>query len=286
MTIAVIGTGIIGAKLAEALLRAAHNVIIYNRTMDKTKGLVESGAVAVSSPRDAVSAAQGIILALSDKKAVDDVLSGIKMTWKDKAFIQMGTISPAESIALGRDIEAAGGEYMECPVLGSRREIEEERLLMLFGGSGESYTRWRDMLTAFGPEPRFIGGIGQAAALKLALNNLIAVHAAGFSLSLGIVERGGIDRDQFMEILRQSSLYAPMYDKKWRNWTAREFADPNFPTRHLQKDVRLIAEHAGEMGLNTRVPEAILAILDQAVAEGWGELDYSSLINVVHPVEE
>ncbi|MBZ0165555.1 MAG: NAD-binding protein, partial [Candidatus Omnitrophica bacterium] len=125
-----------------------------------------------------------------------------------------------------------------------------------------------------------------AAALKLALNQLIAVHAAGFSLSLGIVERNDIDRQLFMEILRESSLYTSMYDKKLHNWVERDFSNPNFPTKHLQKDVRLISEHASEAGLNTGVLEAIRTIIDQSVERGCGDMDYSSIINVIHPRKE
>ena len=283
MTIAVIGTGIIGRKMAEALVRAGHDVIAYNRTATKAGALAESGVRVVPTPDEAVSGAEGVILTLSDKKAIDEVLTRITMTWKHKTCLQMGTISPSESIAVAQRIAAGGGAYAECPILGSRREIEQKSLILLFGGDRDLYTRWSDMLSAFGPAPRYVGVVGQAAALKLALNNLIAVHAAGFALSLGIVERNGLDREMFMEVLRESALYAPMYDKKLPNWTGRTFADPNFPAKHLHKDVELIAAHAREVGLETAVLDSIRGLLDQTIAKGWGDLDYSALINVIHP---
>lgn len=285
MEIGIIGAGIIGRKLAEALLRSGHAVTVYSRTASKAQPVKAAGARVVDQPQEVMAGTQGVILALSDKKAIDDVLSRIKMTEKRQTVIQMGTISPQESRGLADFVTAAGGEYVECPILGSRREIEEKKLIMLFAGPRDALSRWSDVLTAFGPAPRYVGDVGQAAALKLALNNLIAVHAAGFALSLGIIEREGIDRDLFMDILRGSSLYAAMYDKKLPNWTQRRFNDPNFPTKHLRKDVELIAEHARKIGLNASVLDSIRDILDQTIAKGWGDSDYSSLIDVIHPAD-
>lgn len=286
MRIAVIGTGIIGCEVVMALRRAKYDVIIFNRTPAKAAALEIAGAMRADNIRSAVEKAEVIFLTLADKKAIDDTLWGIKMTLSHKTFIQMGTIAPQESVALAARIAEAGGDYLECPILGSRREIEENRVILLVGGSRNLFDRWRELLMELGPDPRYIGEIGKAAALKLALNQLIAVHAAGFSLSLGIVERNNIDRQQFMEILRESSLYASMYDKKLCNWIARDFSNPNFPTKHLQKDVRLIADHAAVVGLNTGVVEAIEAIIDQSIEGGCGDMDYSSIINVIHPRTE
>ena len=286
MQTAVLGTGIIGQKLTQALLRGGHDVAVYNRTAHKAEGLQKLGATVADSVEQAVRSAECILLALSDKKAVDDVLTGIKMTLNQKTFVQMGTILPQESISLARRIGEAGGEYCECPILGSRREIDERKLILLFGGSRRVLESTRSVLACFGAEPHFIGDVGQAAAMKLALNNLIAIHAAGFSFSLGIVERNGIDSEQFMTILRQSSLYAPMYDKKLANWRSRNFDNPNFPAKHLRKDTELILRHGHEIGLNTQVLDAIRDVLDQTLARGEGDMDYSALINVIHPVSE
>lgn len=286
MRTAVLGAGIIGQKLVQALLRAGHDVAVYNRTSGKTADLQSLGAVATATADEAIGSAECVLLALSDKKAVDDVLTGIKMTWNHKTFVQMGTILPPESVDLSGLVCEAGGEYCECPILGSRREIDEGRLILLFGGSRQLLQRLKNLLSCFGPEPYHVGDVGRAAAMKLALNNLIAFHAVAFSLSLGIVQRNAIDVDQFMDILRRSALHAPMYDKKLTNWLTRDFSNPNFPAKHLRKDTDLISRHGREIGINTQVLDAIRDVLDQTIAEGCGDLDYSSLINVIHPVKE
>jgi 3-hydroxyisobutyrate dehydrogenase len=131
--------------------------------------------------------------------------------------------------------------------------------------------------------PTYIGRIGQAAALKLALNQLIAAEIAAFSLSLGLVRRENIDVATFMTILRESALYAPAYDKKLPRLLERDYENPNFSTGHLLKDVRLILDEAEVCGLSTSGLEGVVPLLSRAISEGLGELDYSALYEAVDP---
>ena len=114
----------------------------------------------------------------------------------------------------------------------------------------------------------YIGAVGKASALKLALNHLIAMHAVGMSLSLGIVQKNNIDVDVFMRILKSSALYAPMFEKKLPNWLDREYENPNFSTKHLLKDVELIKQHVQKLGLSDEVVQAVKTIIEETVREG------------------
>ena len=125
--------------------------------------------------------------------------------------------------------------------------------------------------------------VGQAAALKLALNQLIASLTASFSLSLGFVRRAGIDVDLFMETLRKSALYAPTFDKKLSKMRTRDYGEANFPTRHLLKDVLLLKEEASSLGLETASVEAAENIVRRAVELGYASGDYSALHEAVDP---
>lgn len=284
MVIAVIGTGIIGTKIAERLLDNHYTVHVHNRTLQKMNELKLKGAAVEENVNSIISKADCLILTLSDKKTIDEVLCRNQFNFKNKIILQMGTISPAESVDLYKSITAAGGKYLECPILGSRKEIEQTNLIIMVGGSRALYKRVQPFLSQFGSDHYYIGKVGQAAALKLALNHLIASHVAGFSLSLGIVEKNKIDPKTFMGILSKSSLFAPMFDKKLKNWTTRNYSNPNFPTKHLLKDVRLIAEHAESIGLNTMVVRAIESLVQESVDQGLADLDYSSIFNTINRI--
>src|SRR5687768_459375 len=139
------------------------------------------------------------------------------------------------------------------------------------------------LFRSLGREPRFVGAVGKAAALKLALNQLIAAETLAFALSLGLIRRAGISVDTFMTILRESALYAPTFDKKLPRLLKRDYHHPNFSTRHLLKDVRLFVREAAARGVTTRPLEGMASLLEAAIARGLGEADYSALYDLLDP---
>jgi 3-hydroxyisobutyrate dehydrogenase len=123
--------------------------------------------------------------------------------------------------------------------------------------------------------------VGTASAVKLALNQLIASLTIGFSTSLGLLQRNNVDIDAFMKILRTSALYAPTFDKKLQRMLDREYSNPNFPTKHLLKDVKLIEKEARRAKLNTAVLEALQRVIAESLAKGLSETDYSAVHEAV-----
>ena len=86
-----------------------------------------------------------------------------------------------------------------------------------------------------------------------------------------------------MTIVRQSALYAPTFDKKLQRMCDRNFDNPNFPTKHLLKDMNLFADEASAVGINTALVTAVSQIVDQAVQQGLADADYSALFAAVYP---
>lgn len=286
MTIAFLGTGLLGYPMAEKICEAGHEVCVYNRTRAKAEPLSAKGARVCSSVKEAVNPSECVILMLADAAAIRQaVIADSTVNLSGKTVIQMGTISSTESRQLAAEVASRGGDYCECPVLGSIQEARTKNLVLMFGGSPAQWARWKDFLLCFGPAPRRIGEAGAAAALKLALNQLIAAHICAFSLSLGLVEKSQVDRETFMDILRQSVLYAPMFDKKMPKMLARDFSNPNFPVRHLLKDVNLFLSEADRYGLGTPALEGVRRLLEQTMAGGMDMLDYSAVYNTIAPAE-
>jgi 3-hydroxyisobutyrate dehydrogenase len=195
----------------------------------------------------------------------------------------MGTIAPQQSQHIEHQLNSAGAEYLECPVLGSLPEARSGKLILMAAGMEDNYKQALPLLKMIGETPRYIGRTGQAAAVKLALNQLIAGLTATFSLSLALIEENGIDVDQFMQILRESALYAPTFDKKLDRMRNRNFSDPNFPTKHLAKDTRLFLEVGEQLRLDTSALEGINRLLDKTIAMGLDNTDYSALYAAISP---
>lgn len=282
MKIAFLGTGLMGQPMAARLAGAGHEVWAYNRTRDKAEALAAQGCRVADEPGAAVQAAEGVVLMLSDEAAIRQaLLRGAGAHLDGRSVVQMGTIGPAQSKALAAEVEALGGDYLEAPVLGSIPEAREGRLIVMVGASPQQFARWAPVLAALGPDPLHLGAVGRAAAVKLALNQLIGSLTTAFSLSLALVQREGVDPEAFMGILRQSALYAPTFDKKLARMLSHDYGNPNFPTRHMLKDVRLVLGEAERLGLASGMLAGVRDVLEDSVARGLADGDYSALFEAV-----
>jgi 3-hydroxyisobutyrate dehydrogenase len=283
MNVGLIGTGLMGLPLGERLLEFGYGLTVYNRTAQKTEALVTLGAKVATSPGVVFATSQVIVLMLTDGAAIEQLLFSGPVNFAGRTVLQMGTIGPGESQAIATRIETLGGQYLEAPVLGSIPEARSGKLIVMVGGEAELFEELLPLLKQLGPNPVLIGPVGSAATVKLALNQLIGSLTSGFALSLGLVQRSGIDPERFMAILRQSALYAPTFDKKLQRMVDHNYLNPNFPTKHLLKDMALFNATAAQQGLNVVGGQAIEAILAQAIAQNLADGDYAALYEAIVP---
>jgi 3-hydroxyisobutyrate dehydrogenase len=286
MKISILGLGLMGSAMAERLLDSGYELTVYNRTRRKAGPLGKKGALVAETAARAVAASPGSILMVADADAVRNLLvpeGSDRPVLAGRTIIQMSTISPDQSRSLKTEVEASGGEYLEAPVLGSTEEARQGGLFVMAGSTPKQYERWLPLFRCFAGGPVHCGPVGTGAAFKLALNQLIAAEITAFAFSLGLVLRDGIDVEQFMRLLRKSSLYAPQFDKKLSRYLDRDFDKPHFPTKHLVKDIGLIAAEGRRLGLETSVVESLEAVARKARDSGWAEADYSAVYNVVNP---
>jgi 3-hydroxyisobutyrate dehydrogenase len=283
MNVAVIGLGLMGIPVALRLAERDYHVVAWNRGEEKRKKAEDQGVDVISSLARVIDESDCLLLTLSDYSAIIDTLlsQDISRLLSGKTVVQMGTIAPEESRSLERRLAEHGVRYLEAPVLGSIPEARAGTLIIMAGGADDLFQQVLPLLTSLGPEPALVGGVGQGAALKLAMNQLIASLTTGFSLSLGLVRSEGLDVERFMELLRTSALYAPTFDKKLGKMLDHDYANPNFPLKHLLKDVALFNRVAGQVGIDSRTTAAIEGMLTEGVDE-LGEADYSALYELVN----
>ncbi|MEM8722220.1 MAG: NAD(P)-dependent oxidoreductase [Cyanobacteria bacterium P01_G01_bin.39] len=285
MKLGFLGTGLMGQPMALKLMQANYEMTAYNRTKSKLQPLQEAGAKIVDSATEVIEQADCVILMLTDAPIIRDLIlsSTAKPHLVNCTIIQMATIAPGESQAIRDEVVAAGGEYLEAPVLGSIPQVKAGELIVMVGSTKAQFEKYYELLKNYAPEPKYIGEVGTAAAMKLALNQLIPSLISTFSLSLSLIQHLGVDEEKFMEVLRQSVIYAPTFDKKLPRMRDRNFTNPNFPTKHLLKDTNLIIDQAQELGLNTSHLEGVKQIIETALTMGLDDLDYSSIYNAVNP---
>ena len=278
MTIALLGTGLLGSAIATRLLERGHELLVWNRSPERCAPLQAAGARLAASPAEAAATAEWLITVLSDGPTTSAVLlEGVGECLAGRRVLQMGTIGVQESVALADAVAARGGLYLEAPVLGSRPEALAGTLQLMAGGPATLMEEALPLLRDLAPEPRHLGPVGSAMATKLALNQLIASLTHAFSLSLHLVQRQGVDPEAFMGLLRGSALYAPTFDKKLQRELDGDYANPNFPTAHLRKDLALFQVAAAAAGLEASGLEGLLQLLAAATPAGLDGLDYCAL---------
>jgi len=278
MKIGVAGLGALGKPLAEKLAEKQGSVMVYNRSSEKSQGMEKQGILVAENFSQLCTYSEVIIFMVKDSLAINQLIDTLDgFDGMGKTIIQMGTIEPDQSVELKEKVEKLGFEYMEAPVLGSIPDIRSEKLITLVGSTKEQFEKWRPLFINFGQEIHYIGIVGKASSIKLALNHLIAALTASFSLSLNLIRKSGVDVEQFMEILRKSALYAPTFDKKLNRMLEGNYDSPNFSALNMLKDVNLIKSLMGKYNLETSTLTGLEKILENTINKGFSDKDYSSL---------
>lgn len=277
--VSLLGTGLLGAPMALRLASTGLEVTVWNRTAARAEPLAEAGLALAPTAADALAASAVSILMLADGPAVREVLLApeARAALSGRTVVQMGTIGPDESRAFAAAVAAAGGEWVEAPVLGSIPQADSGTLQVMVGGTAEQGERLAPLLSRLGRDVRRVGEVGQAATLKLALNQLIGSLTAAFATSLAAVRAAGLDPELFMEVLRPSALYAPTFDKKLGRMLEGEYANPTFPLKLLRKDLALFVAASRAAELEPRVTEAVLGCVEEAMRRGHADDDYAAL---------
>ena len=275
-SVALLGTGLLGESIGQRLLQQGVSLYVWNRTQERSGSLVDAGAQVLNNPSEAPRCCDSVITVLRDGPITAAVLRDIGPL-DSSTLITMGTMGVTESQALAKQTTEQGGQYLEAPVLGSKPQALNGSLLVMAGGEEQVFEAQRPLLSHLCQEPQLVGPVGSGAATKLALNQLIASLTHSFSLSLQLIQRAGVPVETFMAILRPSALYAPTFDKKLQRMLDHNYADPNFSTALLRKDLRLFLEEATTAGLQDQGLSGLLSLLEQAKGTELDEQDYCAL---------
>jgi len=270
-TIAFLGMGAMGERMARRLLDAGHALRIYNRSAARTAPLVAAGASAFATPREAASGADVVIAMVTDDQASRTVWlapeSGAASGLAPEAIaIECSTLTPGWIHELG----AAVPRLLDAPLLGSRPQAEAGALAFLVGGEGELLERARPLLSLMGGAIHHVGARGTGAMLKLAVNALFGVQVAALGELLGALARAGLDPAHTVEILGTLPVTSPAVRAAAGLVIAGRDA-PLFPIDLVAKDFRYAVAMAAGRGAELPVSAAAGEQFERARAAGLGD---------------
>jgi len=272
MNIAVFGMGIIGSVWSSNLQADGHRVLRWNRTPKPV-------ADYVSSAHDAAERSELLIIVVADPAAVQSVLDQILPVLKaSHVVVQSSTVSPEASTSFAAQVERTGAAFLEAPFTGSKPAAEQRKTVFFIGGAPEVMERARPVLQPLCAAMEYIGTIGSASALKLAMNVNVALVVEALCESLSLARAAGISDERYFSILKLNTSHTKLADLKKEKLEKNDFT-PQFSIKHMAKDLKLALGTAES--LNLPQTSALLGLYERGISRGWAEDDFVSLVRLL-----
>lgn len=281
MKVGFIGLGHMGSGMAANLLKAGHSLTVYNRSQEKARPLVEQGAKLAAT---AAEACQGdaVVTMLANDDAIETLVLGdggvVASLGRGATHMSSSTISVALSERLAKTHAQAGQSFVAAPVFGRPDAAAAGELFIVAAGAREAVKTVEPLLEAMGRRTFVISETAPAANLvKLSGNFLIASVIESLGEAIALVEKGGVDPHQYVEILTSTLFSAPVYKTYGGLIADRKFAPAGFAAPLGQKDIRLALAAAEDL----RVPMPLASLLRDRfltlLANGGETLDWSAI---------
>ncbi|HEX5090923.1 MAG TPA: NAD(P)-dependent oxidoreductase [Nocardioides sp.] len=276
-TVAVLGTGKMGAGMARQLVQHGHAVTVWNRSRDRAAPLAHDGASVADAPAEAVHGAEVVVVVLFDADSVVDVLRAAAPGMTDRTVVvQTSTVG----LDIGRVAEEAGRlgvRLLDAPVLGTRKPAEDGTLTVLASGDPALRPIVEPVLDAIGGRTVWAGDeVGAASRLKLVCNAFTGAVTAATAQSVALAEGLGLDPRLFLEAISGSASDAPIARAKGAMMIDGGYP-PAFDVRGLRKDLALILAAAEDAGIATDLARAVLELAERAERAGHGGDDMAAL---------
>jgi 3-hydroxyisobutyrate dehydrogenase-like beta-hydroxyacid dehydrogenase len=280
MKLAFLGLGKMGSGMARNLLRAGHELTVYNRTREKAEALAREGARVANSPAEACRDCQAAVTMLADDAAVESM--GLADALPAGAVhISSSTISTALARRLSAIHTGRGQHYLGAPVFGRPEAAEKKALIVVAAGDAAQIERCRPVFDAIGRQT-FVAGSEpwQANVVKLSGNFMIASMLETFGEAYALLRKSGVAPHLFLDVM--NALFgSPVYANYGRIAADEQFQPAGFALKLGLKDARLVLQAADEAAAPLPLASLIHDRLLAGLAQGQGEMDWSSIARVI-----
>jgi 3-hydroxyisobutyrate dehydrogenase len=277
-----VGLGIMGSRMAANLARAGYDLTVFNRTRSTAETWVaEHGGTVAATPAEAGAAADIVISMVVDGGQVRSVLLGDEGAAQGAAAgtlcVDMSTIAPTETLAIGADLTERGLRLLDAPVTGSAPKAQDGTLTIMAGGEAEDFARARPLFDVMGELVVHVGTLGQGEMVKLINNAVAAANTATVGEALLVGQATGVDLDALVQVMGSGSGGSTALDLKAGPMRAHDYG-PLFKLEHMLKDVRLCLEEAQAANVPFGAAARARDVLVAAMARGHADDDFAAMI--------
>ena len=277
MKIAFLGLGIMGRPMAANLVKAGHEVSVWNRTARQHL----DGARTAVSPAEAAVDADVIWSCVADTSAVERVMfseDGVERSLREGMIVvDSSTISPSATARFAGRVNGHGVHWVDAPVTGSKIGAETGQLIFIVGGANEPVEYLQPLFKAMGKLVIHIGDTGKGQSAKLCMNLMIALIYEGFAEAYTLGQKLGVDPHKLIELIQASMVRSGVVDYK-APFVLRHDYSPNFPLRLMHKDIHIMLDMAKENRVKLPALETVDEIYELSTEEGWENLDFAATL--------
>jgi len=287
--VGIIGLGMLGNAVALHLLDAGFKITVYNRTKEKTEQAKKKGASVAISPKDVAENSDIVIVIVKDANAVKEISfekNGIIEGKHEKLIVaDMSTIDPTESKNIGKKFQEHNIAKLDIPVMGGPNVAMTGNLVMMASGNKDSFENCKKVLECIASKVFFTGDSGVAHTIKLAMNLQIAMLALALSEGITLVKKANVNPKIFLEILNSTYFKTGMSEKKAYKMISGKH-DTTFTLANMKKDINTMTNAAKSLGVELPMIEKAEEMYENAIKEGFGEIDYTGIIEYIKKINE
>ena len=279
-SVGLIGLGLMGRPMGVNLLKAGHELTVWNRTASRADALVAQGAKRAGTPREVAAASEVVITIVSDPPALESVLWGESGVFaglrQGSVLMESSTVSPNLEKRAAAAASAIGAEFLEAPVTGGTWGAEKGELVFMVGGEAGTLQRVEPVLGAMGKRWFHLGPVGAGQTVKLAMNLLLDLEVEALGEALALVTRAGVPGGRLVEVMQSSMGRSPVLDIKAPMMLKGEYK-PSFPLRLMHKDLSLALDLANQLGVPLPAAAAAREVLSAVRGVVTEDVDFSAL---------
>ena len=266
-----------GAAVGERLLDAGYDLVVHNRSREKTAALATRGAEIADTPANLAAAVDIVFTSLSDDDALEEVAEAVAAAARPGAVLaELSTVSPPASARVAALAERASLAYLRAPVSGNPAAVRAGNVSFIVSGPRQALERVEPLLRTIGRAVLYVGEGEQARVVKLAINLVIGGLAQLMAEALVLGEASGVSRAALLETMGESAAGAPFVKYKTEQLLRDDYS-ATFTTRLMEKDLDLVLGAAEVAGVRLPLAEEIKGLVRSAIEAGYGDDDFMAL---------
>ncbi|HUE63128.1 MAG TPA: NAD(P)-dependent oxidoreductase [Rhizomicrobium sp.] len=279
MKIGFIGLGRMGGHVAANLLKAGHQVTLWNRSQAPVQALIAKGAAAANSPEEAVQGDAVFSMLSNDQVMREMGLAGplLEKAAKGLIHVNLATISVAFAKELSAAHHKAGLSYISAPVFGRPEMAESAQLVLVAGGDAEALRTMQPMFDKIGARTVAMDAPEKANLFKIAGNFMIASELESIGEAFALLRKGGVDPSLFHDVLSGRLFTGAVFKSYGTMILNRTYEPAGFALTLGLKDVNLARSAAEGLGVGMPTAELLKKHYDEAVAWGWQDRDWAAI---------